>query len=230
MTDTRNPAPSLLEDQPADLATVRREDSRRVIEAMEQWRRRSRLIHFFRRALPVAIGLLLVGVVGWVVARTVLADMADREAQRAEVRMTNPRFYGQDSRGRAFVLGAAEAVQDRRRNGLIDLTRPALRLDATGERPTEITSQDGVYSESERSVSLSGQVLVIDGGSGFRFRTDEAHIDTETGVISGDAPISGRGPLGTIDASSYAIYDQGARLVFEGDGDNKVRALINTTD
>ncbi len=230
MTETRTPAPSLLEDQPADLATVRREDSQRVIEAMEQWRRRSRLIHFFRRALPVAVGLLVVGVVGWVVARTVLADMADREAQRAEVRMTNPRFYGQDSRGRAFVLGAAEAVQDRRRNGIIDLTRPTLRLDATGERPTEITSREGVYSEGERSVDLTGQVLVIDGGSGFRFQTEEALVDTETGVISGQSPISGRGPLGTIDASSYAIYDQGARLVFEGDGDNKVRAVINTTD
>ena len=177
MTETRTPAPSLLEDQPADLATVRREDSQRVIEAMEQWRRRSRLIHFFRRALPVAVGLLVVGVVGWVVARTVLADMADREAQRAEVRMTNPRFYGQDSRGRAFVLGAAEAVQDRRRNGIIDLTRPTLRLDATGERPTEITSREGVYSEGERSVDLTGQLLENDRGSVFRFQTEEALVD-----------------------------------------------------
>lgn len=230
MTDPLSPAPSLLQDQPADLATVRREDSRRVVEAMEQWRRRSRLIHFFRRALPVAIGLVILGVVGWVVARTVLTDMADRAASRSEVRMTNPRFYGQDSRGRAFVLGAAEAVQDRARRQIINLTRPTLRLDATGERPTEITSQDGVYDEGDRRVSLTGQVLVIDGASGFRFQTDEALIDTETGVISGERPISGRGPLGTIDAASYAIYDQGARLVFEGSGDNKVRALINTRD
>lgn len=226
MTEPVSPAPSFLQDQPADLATVRREDSRRVVQAMEQWRRRSRLIRFFRRALPVAVVALLLTVVGWVVVRTMLADMADRDAARAEVRMTNPRFYGQDSRGRAFVLGAAEAVQDRARGHLIRLIRPTLRLDAAGERPTEITARRGVFDEREREVSLAGQVLVIDGGSGFRFQTEEALIDTETGVISGDAAISGSGPFGTVDASSFAIYDQGTRIVFEGSGDDKVRGVI----
>lgn len=227
MTEPPTRAPSLLEDAPPDLATVRREDARRVIEAMEAWKKRSRLIRFFRRALPAAIGVVILATAGWVVLRTVLADMADRQAQQADIRMTNPRFYGQDARGQSFVLAAAEAVQDRRRSDLIRLTRPALRLNATGERPTEITALGGVYDESEDRVTLAGEVTVIDGGSGFRFETGQAVIDTETGVISGQAAVRGRGPLGTIDASSYAIYDQGARLVFEGDGDRKVTAVIN---
>lgn len=229
MTDPIIPAPSLLQDAPPDLATVRREDSRRVIEAMEAWRKRSRLIRFFRRALPVLIGLLVVGLVGWIIARTVIAGMADSAAQQADIRMTNPRFYGQDSRGQSFVLGATEAVQDRNRPNLIRLTRPILRLNATGERPTEITALNGLYNEMGDQVSLSGQVTVIDGGSGFRFETGQALIDTQTGVISGQAAVRGRGPLGTIDASSYAIYDQGARLVFEGDGDRKVTAVFNNS-
>ena len=226
MTDT-GPAPSLLEQTPPDLATVRREDARRVVEAMEAWRKRSSMIHFYRRALPVALGVMVLGVVGWVAARTVLADMADQAAQQSDIRMTNPRFYGQDARGQSFVLGAAEAVQDRRRSELIRLTRPALRLNATGQRPTEITALNGVYDEGSQRVSLAGEVTVIDGGSGFRFETGQAIVDTESGVISGQATVRGRGPLGTIDASSYAIYDQGARIVFEGDGDRKVTAVIN---
>ena len=229
MTEPIIPAPSLLQDAPPDLATVRREDSRRVVQAMDAWRRRSRLIRFFRRALPVSIGLLVLGLIVWVVARTVLADMADQAAQRADIRMTNPRFYGQDSRGQSFVLGAAEAVQDRRRSELIRLTRPTLRLNATGERPTEVTALNGLYDELGYQLTLSGDVTVIDGGSGFRFETGQALVDTETGVISGETAVRGRGPLGTIDASSYAIYDQGERIVFEGDGDRKVTAVINNS-
>jgi len=227
MTEITGPAPSLLEQAPPDLATVRREDSRRVVEAMEAWRKRSRRIHFFRRALPVAIGVLVIGVVGWVVARTVMADMADRAAQQSDIRMTNPRFYGQDARGQSFVLGAAEAIQDRQRSTLVQLIRPTLRLNATGERPTEVSALNGVYDEQTQAISLSGEVTVVDGGSGFRFQTGQALVDTETGVISGQGAVQGRGPLGTIDASSYAIYDQGARVVFEGDGDRKVTAVIN---
>jgi len=230
MTETAGPAPSLLEQTPPDLATVRREDSRRVVEAMEAWRKRSRMIHFFRRALPAVLAVLVLGVVGWVGARTVLADMADQAARRSDIRMTNPRFYGQDSRGQSFVLAAAEAVQDRRRSTLVHLTRPALRLNATGERPTEITALGGVYDERAQRISLTGDVTVIDGGTGFRFETGEAVVDTETGVISGQATIRGRGPLGTVDASSYAIYDQGERIVFEGDGDRKVTGVVNMAD
>lgn len=209
------------------LEALRSEDSRRVVEAMRQWRRRSRLIAFFRRALPAAIILLLLLLIGWVVARTILAGMADLAAQRAEVRMTNPRFYGQDGRGQGFVLGAAEAVQDRRRPEIIRLTRPDLRLNATGERPTTVTAATGVYVETTRQVTLTDDVVVIDGGSGYRFESAYAEIDTVRGVISGDRGISGTGPTGSVQAPNYAIYDNGARVVFRGSGETKVTGVIN---
>jgi len=230
MTDAPTPAPSLLEQTPPSLTTVRREDARRVVEAMDAWRRRSRMIHFFRRALPVTLAVMVLGTVGWVVARTVLADMADQAAQRSEVHMTNPRFYGQDGRGQSFVLGAAVAVQDRRQVHLVRLTRPTLRLNATGERPTEVSALNGVYDERGQRVWLSGDVTVVDGSTGFRFETGETLINVETGLISGQAAVHGRGPLGTVNASSYAIYDQGDRIVFEGDGDRKVTGVVNMAD
>lgn len=223
-------APSLLEQTPPDLATVRREDARRVVEAMEAWRKRSRMIHFFRVALPVALTVIVLGTVSWVVARTVLAGMADQAAQQSEVRMTNPRFYGQDARGQSFVLAAAEAVQDRHRSTLVRLTRPALRLNASGERPTEISGLNGVYDEQAQRITLSGNVTLVDGGSSFRFETSHAVIDTRTGVIHGETNIRGRGPQGSVDASSFAIYDQGSRIIFSGEGDRKVTGVINMAD
>ena len=53
-----------------------------------------------------------------------------------------------------------------------------------------------------------------------------AVVDTTTGVVTGSKGVQGAGPLGTINASSYAIYDQGQRVVFKGAGDNKVKGVL----
>ena len=51
-------------------------------------------------------------------------------------------------------------------------------------------------------------------------------VDTATGVVTGNKGVQGQGPLGTISASSYAIYDQGERVTFNGAGENKVRGTL----
>jgi lipopolysaccharide export system protein LptC len=70
-------------------------------------------------------------------------------------------------------------------------------------------------------------VRISDGGSGFDHITPEAVVDTRTGIVTGTKGVQGSGPLGTVTASSYAIYEQGERVVFSGSGDNKVRGTIN---
>ena len=193
----------------------REEDTERVHRAMHAWRRRSQLIRFFRKALPAAIAATLLALLGWVGIKQVMLSMQDLRVRGDAVRMVNPRFYGQDERGRAFVLGAREA--ERGQGEQISLVDPMLRLGgAGGGKATEITARKGLFDEKNRSVRLTGDVKVRDANSGFDFRTGEAKIDTRSGVISGNAPIQGRGPLGQISASSYAIYDEGARVVFKG--------------
>ena len=78
-----------------------------------------------------------------------------------------------------------------------------------------------------RTVTIGPNVRISDGGSGFVLTTPEAVVDTRTGIITGSKGVQGAGPLGTINASSYAIYDQGQRVVFNGQGDTKIRGTIN---
>jgi len=200
------------------------EDAARVHEAAEAWRRRSRLVRLLRRALPIAIGAVLVGLLGWVAVRSVISQVQDVRARSAAVRMTNPRFYGQDSQGRSFILGAKEAVRQTGREEGIRLIQPLLRLNNASDRPTELRADRGVYIENKDVVALTGDVRITDAGSGFQFLTGETIIDTDKGVISGDSPVTGRGPLGEISASSYAIHEEGARMVFQGG----VRARIQS--
>lgn len=192
----------------------REEDTERVHRAMSAWRRRSQLIRFFRKALPAAIAATVLALLGWVGIKQVLLGLEDLRVKGDNVRMVNPRFYGQDDKGRAFVLGAREA--ERGQAEQISLVDPMLRLGRAGAKSTEITARKGLFDEKNRSVRLTGDVKVNDANSGFNFRTGEAKIDTRSGVISGNAPIQGQGPLGQISASSYAIYDEGARVVFRG--------------
>ena len=76
-------------------------------------------------------------------------------------------------------------------------------------------------------MTIGPNVRISDGGSGFDLVTPEAVVDTETGIVTGSKGVQGSGPLGTINASSYAIYEQGDRVVFSGTGDNKVRGTFN---
>jgi len=75
---------------------------------------------------------------------------------------------------------------------------------------------------------IGPNVKISDGGSGWTLVTPEAVVDTETGIVTGDKGIQGSGPLGSISASSYAIYEQGERVTFSGSGDNKIRGVINS--
>lgn len=199
-------------------------DADRVHAAAAQWRRRSRLIHFFRRALPIAIVAVAATLLIWVVGKSIWSSVTGLQADEgATIRVTNARFYGQDSQGRSFVIGAKEAVRPNATAQTVTLLGPTLRLNNAENKPTQAGAARGVYNQKTQRVALSGGVHVSDVGSGYRFDTARTLIDTRTGVISGDAPVKGSGPLGEISASSYAIYDQGSRMTFKGN----VKARIN---
>ena len=201
-------------------------DEARVSATAKQFRERSRRVRLLRRVLPVAIVVLAGGTVSWIVLRSVMSDVERKAGASREIRLDNPMFHGQDAEGRSFVIGAKGAVRDPE-TGRFRLVGPALRLNLGGRKVTEMTADAGIYNEAAKTVTIGPNVRISDGGSGFVLVTPEAVVDTSTGVISGSKGVDGSGPLGTISASSYAIYEQGQRVVFSGSGDNKVRGTIN---
>jgi lipopolysaccharide export system protein LptC len=202
-------------------------DERRVVLAGREWRARSRRVMLLRRVLPLVIALLAGGTALWVGTRSIIAGVERSRVESREVRLSNPMFHGQDEQGRSFVIGAAQAVRDPE-TGMFRLDAPVMRLTLEAGKTSELSAGHGLYDEASRTLILRGEVIIEDGGAGFRFVTPEAVVDTRTGVVTGDKGIQGAGALGTIAASSYAIYDQGSRVVFSGSGDDKVQTTINT--
>lgn len=203
----------------------KRADEARLAEQAGRWRSRSRRVQLYRRLLPILILVLAGAALTWTVFRTVMSGVEREASQSREIRLDNALFHGQDAQGRSFVIGAEGAVRDPA-TGRFRLVGPALRLNLGGTKVSELTADGGFYDQEARTVTIGPNVRISDGGSGFVLTTPEAVVDTGTGVVTGDKGVEGRGPLGTISASSYAIYDQGRRVVFKGSGDNKVQGTI----
>ena len=189
-------------------------DAARLQAAVQRWRRRSRLIHFFRRALPALIVLILAGLLITMAVQT-FGRRAEPETN-VSVRMLNPRFRGRDDRGRAFLLSAREAVRDARNFQRVLLQDPSMVLqtqpDAT---PLRVTAKSGVYMEDTQVMTMQGEVRLSD-PSGWNFATERAVVDTRRDLITGDQPIQGVSPSQRISANSFAIYNRGERFVFSG--------------
>jgi lipopolysaccharide export system protein LptC len=183
---------------------------------MAQWRRRSRLILRFRKILPAAIAAIVVLLVGWVVVKGILTRIGDVKGGAASIHMTNARFYGRDGSGRAYVLGANEASRVNGDIQQITLVGPILTFGAAGASESHISANRGVYREDDRILRLRDHVVLRD-PSGNVFTTDQALIDTVRGNVVGKSNVTGSGPTGAITADTFAVYDQGKRVVFTGD-------------
>jgi lipopolysaccharide export system protein LptC len=186
----------------------------------ERWRRRSRLIKQMRVLLPTLIAAIFLGLVGKVVHHSVTAQSREAVAE-GPIRLSNPRFVGRDAQGRGFTVTADAAVRDEHDFQRVFLVRPVLVIE-TGDAPTRLTSQSGVFHEGTGKLQLKGGVRLASPKTAFD--TAATLYDTKSGDLIGSGPIQGSGSLGEINARSYGVYEEGGRLIFKGG----VRARIDS--
>jgi len=187
----------------------------RLAMAMQRWRRRSRMIHFWRRALPLLMLLIAGAVLTLVILRTVFGP-AHTADQDQEIRMLGPKYLGRDQSGRPYTLTAVDAVRDSVHPERISLNQPHMVLQSlNGDPPTTVTSATGLYNEDSHFLALDGQVH-LDDGKGTVFLSEHALVNTDAGTVDGRSPVTGNGPLGQTSSSSYAIKDSGRDILFIG--------------
>jgi lipopolysaccharide export system protein LptC len=177
--------------------------------------RRAAAMALYRKALPWVMIAIVVAVIGWVGLRAVLSSRQEAPSGSSELRMTNPKFYGRDEKGRSFQLTAKEAVRSTGDANQVTLAAPGMQLDVGGQNPMAVAGGRGVYREDTKVLRLDGGVRMKD-GRGTDLASPEAVVDTQSNVVRGQKGVTGQGPLGRINASSYAIYDGGDRVVFSG--------------
>jgi lipopolysaccharide export system protein LptC len=202
------------EHKPLPIGNAVALDSQRLAKAMQRWRRRSRVIHFWRIALPALIALIVAAVL----TQIVLGALANSRPsnQDENIRMLNPKFFGRDKSGRPFTVIARDAVRDSAHPERVALTQPHMVLQSlNGTPPTIVDSATGLYNETSHMLALDGQVRMDDGKSDI-FASEHALVNTDQGTVDGRSPVVGTGPLGQITASSYAVLDRGEHIAFYG--------------
>lgn len=213
---TRRPAPGEPPQRPIDVEVIPDPDQARRALALERWRRRSRQVQFFRKALPAAIGVILLIGVGWIGVRALLSALAHADKQLGSIHLINPTFYGRNEKGELYIMSASEAVRDGADPDRITLTNPDLKQYPAGA-PAPMTTKalHGVYHEAHKLLDLSGHVVATD-GRGYTFTSDFAHVDMPKNSVVGQAHVYSFGPSGSILADAYQVYDKGQHAIFTG--------------
>jgi lipopolysaccharide export system protein LptC len=182
---------------------------------MLRWKRRSRMIGVLRKVLPAAVILLMLSLAGQVAWTSLHSKGGGARETPVAIRMSNPRFFGRDDQGRSFMIGARAATRDDRDLKRLTLSEPTVALGLETPNPSRVSAKSGVYTEGDRILHLDGQVRIED-GSGYRFATEHALVDTKAGTVTGETDMLGEGPVGQIASHSYSVYDKGARVIFKG--------------
>ncbi len=178
-------------------------------------RAHSRFVRVLRWLLPAIMVGVLALLAGLVAAHAIRRQAAAHKDVATPIRMTNPLFFGRDAQGRPFTLGARQAARDERQFQTVLLKFPSMTFDVGGPHPSTITADSGIYREDTHMLLLRGNVKANDTKAS-KFATDEALVDTRTGLVSGPASLAGQTSVGDVKSNSFDVFDKGDRVVFKG--------------
>jgi len=183
-----------------------------------QTQRYSRFVVNAKRGLAIAAALL--------VALVLLYSFQprDRNSKRLamsfqslgvldnDLAMIKPRLTGVTDEGDPYIVTAAKAIQDHlnaKRARLIDVQGDVTLKDGTWLTGT---APRGFLDASEQTLVLFGPIAVYS-DTGYEVHSNRADINMANGMVTGNVPATGQGPLGTFRADRYRI-DRDRNLVF----------------
>lgn len=186
---------------------------------LQQARGRSRLVHFLRFLFTGLAAASLASVFVYTTLYSYSGGFSRTEVSPSseQVTMVQPRFTGRMNDDILFQLTAADAQRASEESGPIALNGPVYR--ESGGRV--MVAPNGVYESTDGLIRLSGGVTFTD-GSGNRFTSSDAVIDTRNRTLTGTAQIIGEGPLGVIRADAYELRDADGSIAFRG----RVRGIL----
>jgi len=177
-------------------------------------RAHTRLVKILRWVLPLTM-MVVIGLLAGMIGVNALKRSAAREEPARQISMANPRFFGRDNQGRAFMLGASKAARDDHDFQKVLLQFPRVTTDVDGAHPSTLAADTGVYREDTRILVLKGHVHGDDAKAS-SFATDTAIVNTRTGTVTGPSAVAGQSPVGAVQSGSFDAYDKGDRVVYKG--------------
>lgn len=181
-------------------------------------RKRTAFIRLLRICLVTLTGLIAAAVILQILMRSLGATEAEPVTVGEDARMINPRFTGRDENGTPYVVTADAAIRRRgEETRITELEAPQLDYDLiTADEDAEgVLARTGLFDADARTLDLQADVRFRT-RSGYEFVAEHARIHLADERVTGDSPVRGEGPMGSIRADGYEILDGGDRVVFTG--------------
>lgn len=173
-----------------------------------------------RITLPLVAGAIIALVIAW-------PEVGERRKEfkvgvsaisvneKGGQQVVKPRFTGTDRDSRPFTVTADSAVQSKDNPTEVELAFPK----------ADVTLHDGAWlavSAASGRFDRKGEILALKGGvelfhdKGYELHTRAARVDLGKGQASGDEPVRGQGPIGTLQGRGFRVLDKGRRLLITG--------------
>jgi lipopolysaccharide export system protein LptC len=182
--------------------------------------RYSRFVTLMKFLLPAIALVLIALVVIWPQLQSddslfKLGVARLKATENGDPSLVNARFVGADNKNRPFTVTADLAKNVLSDTAPVELEMP--KADVTMEDGSwlVLTAHTGLYDRTTKTLDLQGQVNLFH-DSGYEFTTEKARVDLETGIASGDTPVEGQGPFGTLHSEGFRVVNQGDTIVFTG--------------
>jgi lipopolysaccharide export system protein LptC len=180
--------------------------------------RYSRFVSIMKRALPLAAVALL--------ASVLIYSLQPRQQSKSRVAMTfqrlgivnndlamiKPRLNGNDNSGNPYVVTADQAIQNRASAKTARMKNVEGDEILKGGDWVDVRGTTGQLNAKQRTLALAGVVSMY-AANGYELHTTAADVDMASGVIVGNVPATGQGPLGTFSADRFKA-DHRAKQVF----------------
>lgn len=142
-----------------------------------------------------------------------VSDIAMTESGAQQI--VNARFTGTDSKNRPYTVTADTASQAKNAPDMIDLAFPKADITLQNGAWLALSAESGTFNRKIQVLNLMGGVNIFH-DVGYQLSTAAANIFMKDGSAAGDKPVSGQGPIGTVEASGFRILDGGKRVIFTG--------------
>ncbi|HEX8308053.1 MAG TPA: LPS export ABC transporter periplasmic protein LptC [Allosphingosinicella sp.] len=183
------------------------------------------LMRFLKIALPAGVGLLLAYLLLSPLSKekeiSFLLDKNKVDTARERLKTQKAEYRGLDDKGRPFSIQAAQAVQARSSDPVIDIGGMAARIQLE-DGPATITADKARYNMDTQKVDVLGPILFT-ARDGYRLETRDVALDLNKNTAVSGGGVEGQMRLGKFTAESMSVNLPERRVVLQG----RVRLHMN---
>ena len=177
-----------------------------------------RLVAIARVALPTAIGVLAAFLVMAPLTAggdvSFLLDKNKVDVAQERMKLQAAQYRGEDSKGQAFTLDAASAVQKSSAEPIVQLNTLAARIQLS-DGPANIKANTGRYDMDTEKVQLFGPLNATAAG-GYDLKTTNATIDMKARTLESGGAATGTVQQGTFSADKLRANLEERTVTLDG--------------